>query len=1273
MYVPLTSLLTICAAATSAAALVVAHRRLVAGIARRFVRLPRVEQALLVVAVCVMTVCAQKSGTNGVFNAEEEEVGSRGEERSTFQGGSGLQTASAEEGNILVNKAVRRPLPLSVDSSASPSLNNLHVENSQTETNAFAITSFSLDRESHSVSFTAAWTSNLFGYVDSRNVDLFSSTNLLERRWTSLGALAMPPGTNACAFVVTSNDVSAAARPQFLDAFAGLGFFRFGFDLDSDGDGLTDAYEALYWLTDPLVADTDGDGLSDGEEIDGGLDPLSADSDGDGLGDGDELGWCEGVDSLPDFDLSGGTDLLDATKNYDCRAFVVPLPFAVRVAGYACTNMTVGVNGIVGLMSDRVSDYGFSDSDVNLDLTRSAVNYRHVAVAAYWDDLYAPANSGAQIVFADVVTNGARYAVVEYRNIRLGARMSDASCVATFQVVVPQSETNTIYVRYVSLSTFFDGSSATIGAQLSDGERAWQFGCNVAGVVSAGMTVAYHLGNGGDPSSSDADGDGLSDGEEVALGTSPRFADTDRDGMPDGWEVENGLDPLSAEGDNGASGDPDGDGLGNRDEFVRGTDPRVADTDGDGLSDGDEVLCKADPLVADTDGDGLSDGDEVALGTSPTKTDTDGDWMTDAWEAANGLDPLSSDGDDGMSGDPDADGLGNYSEFVRGTNPKVADTDGDGLSDGREVTCGTDPLVADSDGDGIPDGDETDVCGTDPLQPDTDGDGMNDGWERRFGFPPSVDNATDGDASNDFGADPDGDGLTNGEECALGLDPADVDTDGDGVNDGAEVAQNSDPNDAGDEGRANSRVPVPFTFGDPSNSQSEKYRLSVTPVSGAGATPSSFAFLNESYGECETKTAMLKAGWRYEVRLSHAGTDPDYDSSPRPDYDYKLVCGASLPANVVVDDPSSLFGTNYASRTFAGAGKVATITVYSVTGVTICDPDDSSWAELDVGRVVLDDESLRIKIEVAPRVESLAQCRQMFGDSVTVKTAGTCPGGVAVELPDDAALVSSSDRSEIRFAKTFAQLKDLGLLPADDDDGVVEMASVDIVEDAGLQNLSDSEAFAGLGYASRGMATQDAAKTLDSTPPNSRPSDSFFKAAGREIVTAEFGGATSSRRQIMNQADYFYFSGHGEHYNNVVHNGDVNGGIGPSAVKGYWGRDLDCVIIAGCSVLDINDYNGIFPGESHTLSPGKAWEQTGPKHLLGYAAQAPGDAGGAPTRIIQSWIAKRAALGDVEAWMRANKESHAWNACAIEKGKRYVYFKSWFGLRRKTEVKQEKW
>ena len=59
----MTDILLACAAGLTLAWLVAAQRRLVARAARRFVALPRVEQALLVVAVGVMTVCAQKQRT----------------------------------------------------------------------------------------------------------------------------------------------------------------------------------------------------------------------------------------------------------------------------------------------------------------------------------------------------------------------------------------------------------------------------------------------------------------------------------------------------------------------------------------------------------------------------------------------------------------------------------------------------------------------------------------------------------------------------------------------------------------------------------------------------------------------------------------------------------------------------------------------------------------------------------------------------------------------------------------------------------------------------------------------------------------------------------------------------------------------------------------------------------------------------------------------------------------------------------------------------------
>ena len=157
--------------------------------------------------------------------------------------------------------------------------------------------------------------------------------------------------------------------------------------------------------------------------------------------------------------------------------------------------------------------------------------------------------------------------------------------------------------------------------------------------------------------------------------------------------------------------------------------------------------------------------------------------------------------------------------------------------------------------------------------------------------------------------------------------------------------------------------------------------------------------------------------------------------------------------------------------------------------------------------------------------------------------------------------------------------------------GVNEMAWLDMgsADPAQPSNLTDSEAFAALGHAFRGKATQDATKTLDSTPPNAQPSESFFKAAGCEIIAVAYCGVTSAKRQIMNQADIFYYSGHGHHDIN-----NLDGGFTPAMAGGMWNKDLDCVILAGCSVLDINDYNNnyIDDEQSHHASPGKAWELT---------------------------------------------------------------------------------
>lgn len=59
----------------------------------------------------------------------------------------------------------------------------------------------------------------------------------------------------------------------------------------------------------------------------------------------------------------------------------------------------------------------------------------------------------------------------------------------------------------------------------------------------------------------------------VAVGIALQ-SDDDLDTLPGAWESRFGLDPRSSLGDNGAFGDPDGDGVSNRDEYLRGTHPR---------------------------------------------------------------------------------------------------------------------------------------------------------------------------------------------------------------------------------------------------------------------------------------------------------------------------------------------------------------------------------------------------------------------------------------------------------------------------------------------------------------------------------------------------------------------------------------------------------------------------------------------------------------------------------------------------------------------------
>lgn len=176
--------------------------------------------------------------------------------------------------------------------------------------------------------------------------------------------------------------------------------------------------------------------------------------------------------------------------------------------------------------------------------------------------------------------------------------------------------------------------------------------------------------------------------------------DIDLDGIPDHFEelyfpgdltALNGL--ATGPGPGSSSGDFDGDGLTDLEEFTL-------------ITDG--IFPTLSPVDEDSDEDTLLDGvesnsgtyiDASDTGTNPVKNDTDDDGLFDNVETntANFIDATDT-----------------------GTNPNLADSDGDNLSDGAEV------LESPS---------------SNPNLTDSDNDTFNDDIERQFGSDPSDSNS----------------------------------------------------------------------------------------------------------------------------------------------------------------------------------------------------------------------------------------------------------------------------------------------------------------------------------------------------------------------------------------------------------------------------------------------------------------------------------------------------------------------------------------------------
>jgi hypothetical protein len=403
--------------------------------------------------------------------------------------------------------------------------------------------------------------------------------------------------------------------------------------IDTDGDGIPDAYEIAFGLNQFLNdanEDPDADGFTNIQEYNAGTNPKVSDlpqfsqgispvftvntrlprtdTDGDGIPDDWEI--AHGLDPFrsnasEDPDLDGLTNLQEYNAGTNPNS----------------NDSSLASTGVSALFSVNTAVYSFpvsTDNDGD-------------GMPDWWEQKYGlnpHLNDAGADADGDGISN-----LVEYQLGQNPTANESPAEVATL------SAPFTLDTRMPRIDT--------------DGD---------------GIPDAWEIAHGLDPlranAGEDPDGDGKTNLEEYNAGTDPKVDDwkgpsvaisqifiadtggfngshtwdTDGDGMPDWWEIQYGLNPYL----NDANGDLDGDGIPNVAEFNSGTNPT--------LRDNPAVIGFSGIFLVDTGGRFL---------------DSDGDGLPDWWEKLYFNDARIAE----PSADADGDGMSNLAEFMAGSNP----------------------------------------------------------------------------------------------------------------------------------------------------------------------------------------------------------------------------------------------------------------------------------------------------------------------------------------------------------------------------------------------------------------------------------------------------------------------------------------------------------------------------------------------------------------------------------------------------------------------------
>jgi hypothetical protein len=554
---------------------------------------------------------------------------------------------------------------------------------------------------------------------------------------------------------------------------------------DSDGDGLTDGYEALRTGTDPLVVDTratgtadadkdvDSDGLTHLAEAAAGTDPLNPDSDGDGLTDGSEI--AGGTDPRKqDSDTDGLTDDSELRLGTDPRN--PDSDGDALLDGFETYTSTAGSDD--GAVSVALTGVGDVAGSASFDSLREDERFQSLPgqVSDAFDITVPGAFTDARISFAfdpAAVPNGdlAGLRVMYYDELaqtflELDTQGLDA---ATGTAWAQTSHFSTYVLFYLpawnAVWTTTDGSSPR-------GPDSGEFkNIDVMLTLDSSGSMSWYDPRGLRRTAAKQFVDALVEGDRAGVidfdGGARKLAGLTTD-FP---AVKAAIDRIDSWGGTNIAA---GVSLGNA-ELIDAGDPdhlkvQILLTDGEGYYDPRLTQQAKDAGITIYTiglGPGVDAGllGRIATGTGGTffpvssadglpqifrriadgggsLTDSDGDGLPDSQETSGirlctgellKTNPQLRDTDgDGLS---DLEELGQRQSVPAGScyaptsNPATGDTDRDGLLDVEEREIGTSPYRADSDSDSLSDAREINETGSDPLNRNSDKDGRDDAEE----------------------------------------------------------------------------------------------------------------------------------------------------------------------------------------------------------------------------------------------------------------------------------------------------------------------------------------------------------------------------------------------------------------------------------------------------------------------------------------------------------------------------------------------------------------